>query len=100
LQYLISQARGTPEAVAVVPRDGDGWQPLCAIYRREFAGAAENALRAGRNRIDWLFDSVRTRAIEPEELEGAGFSRAIFRNLNTPEELQAEKRRASTVTRN
>ncbi len=94
LQYLISQARDTPEAAAVVPRDGGGWQPLCGIYRREFNSAAENALRAGRYRIDLLFDAVRTRAIELEELEGAGFSRALFRNLNTPEELEAQKRRA------
>ena len=94
LQYLISQARGATEAAVVVPRDNAGRQPLCAIYRREFAGAAENALRSGRYRIDSLFDAVRTRVIEPEELEGAGFSRAIFRNLNTPAELEAEKRRA------
>jgi len=94
LQYLISQARGAPEAAAVVPRDDEGWQPLCGIYRREFADTAENALGAGRNRIDWLFGMVRTRVIEKEELEGAGFARAIFRNLNTPEELEAEKRRA------
>jgi molybdenum cofactor guanylyltransferase len=94
LQYLIGQARGAPEAAAVVPRDSGGWQPLCAIYRREFADAAESALRAGQNRIDSLFEAARTRIIEREELEGAGFSRAIFRNLNTPEELEAEKRRA------
>ena len=94
LQYLISQARGAPEAVAVVPRDDRGFQPLCAVYRREFADAAESALRDGRNRIDSLFKSVRSRVIEREELEGAGFSRAIFRNLNTPEELEAEKQRA------
>ena len=94
LYYLISQARGTPEAAAVVPRDNAGWQPLCGVYRRAFTDAAENALRVGRNRIDWLFDAVRTRVIGREELEGAGFSRALFRNLNTPEELEAEKRRA------
>jgi molybdenum cofactor guanylyltransferase len=94
LYYLISQARATPEAAAVVPRDNVGWQPLCGIYRREFTEAAENALRVGRNRIDWLFEAVRTRVIGREELEGAGFSRALFRNLNTPEELEAEKRRA------
>lgn len=94
LQFLISQARGTPEAAAVVPFDGEGWQPLCAIYRLGFADAAENALRAGQNRIDSLFDAARTRVIGREEMEGAGFSRAIFRNLNTPEELEAEKRRA------
>ncbi len=94
LQYLISQAARAPEAAVVVPR-GDGCrQPLCAIYRREFAGAAEEALRAGRYKIDRLFDQVSTRVVEQEELEGAGFSSAIFRNLNTPEELEAEQRRA------
>jgi molybdopterin-guanine dinucleotide biosynthesis protein A len=78
----------------VVPRGAGGWQPLCAVYRREFAAAAERSLRAGRNKIDRLFDEVRTRVIEQEELEGAGFSPAIFRNLNTPDELEAERRRA------
>jgi molybdopterin-guanine dinucleotide biosynthesis protein A len=89
LQYLICQAAATPEAVAIVPRGDGGWQPLCAIYRREFAAAAEDVLRAGRYRIDRLFDQVRTRVLEREELEGAGFSSALFRNLNTPEELEA-----------
>jgi hypothetical protein len=32
------------------------------------------------------------RWIEEKELEGAGFSRNLFRNLNTPEELEAGKR--------
>lgn len=94
LQHMIAQARSAPEAAAVVPRCAGGWQPLCAIYRREFADAAENALRAGQNRIDRLFEEVCTRAIEQEEMEAAGFSSAIFRNLNTPEELQAQRRRA------
>jgi molybdopterin-guanine dinucleotide biosynthesis protein A len=93
LRYLISQACDAPEAAAVVSRGDGGWQPLCAIYRREFATAAESALRAGRNRIDRLFDKVRTQVIEQEKWEAAGFSPAIFRNLNTIEELEAEKRR-------
>jgi len=94
LQFLISQARSAPEAAAIVPRAGGSWQPLCAIYRREFADVAENALRAHENRIDRLFDAVRTRVIEQQELEGAGFSPAIFHNLNTPEELEAQRQRA------
>ncbi len=93
LQYLITQARSAPEAAVVVPRDDAARQPLCAIYRREFADVAESALRAGKNRIDVLFEMVQTHVIEPENLEAAGFSRAIFRNLNTPQELEAEKRR-------
>jgi len=94
LQYLISRARSAPDATAVVPRGGGRSQPLCAIYRREFAIAAETALRARQNKIDRLFDVVRSHMIGEEELEAAGFSPAIFRNLNTPEELQAEKPRA------
>ena len=94
IQYLIVRARGAPEASVIVPRSDALRQPLCAIYRREFAEVAERALRARLNRIDRLFDEVHTRVIEQEELEGAGFSSAIFRNLNTPEELEAEKRRA------
>jgi molybdopterin-guanine dinucleotide biosynthesis protein A len=94
LQYLISQARAAPDATVVVPHGDGGWQPLCAIYHREFAGAAETALLAGRNRIDPVFEVVRTRVIEEQELQDAGFSPAIFRNLNTPEELEAEKRMA------
>jgi molybdenum cofactor guanylyltransferase len=94
LQYLISQARNAPEAAVIVPRSDERRQPLCAVYRSEFADKAENALRAGQNRIDRLFDEVRTRVIEAEELARAGFSPAIFRNLNTPEDLEAEKRRA------
>jgi molybdopterin-guanine dinucleotide biosynthesis protein A len=89
LHYLISQARNEPEAVVVVPlADGRG-QPLCAVYRLAFAHVSENALRAGQYRINRLFDEVRTRVIGPEEMAGAGFSPAIFRNLNTPADVEA-----------
>jgi molybdopterin-guanine dinucleotide biosynthesis protein A len=92
LDYLIGHAREAPEAVAVVPRSDGSWQPLCAIYRRQFADVAETALQAGRNKIDPLFKLVHIRGIEEDELERAGFTNAVFRNLNTPEELEAQKR--------
>ena len=94
LQYLISQACATPHAIVVVPVSEGRRQPLCAVYQREFAEAAENALRSGQNRIDRLFDLIETRTITEEELNVAGFSSGIFRNLNTPEELKTEKGRA------
>ncbi len=94
LQYLIKQVRESAEEVAVVPRGKEGWQPLCAIYRREFADAVEEALRAGQYKIGWVLDKLRVRAIEQEELDRAGFSPAIFRNLNTPEELREVQRSA------
>ena len=92
LQFLIARARSVPEALVTVPRGGGGWQPLCAVYRRQFADVAEEALREGRNKIDALFDAAQTLVIAEEELEGAGFSWKMFRNLNTQEELTAASR--------
>jgi molybdenum cofactor guanylyltransferase len=93
LDYLLTQARNKRDADVVVPQTGGRWQPLCAIYRRQFAVFAEEALRAGRNRIDRLFDVVRVRVIDQKELEAGGFSLNIFQNLNTPADLEAERRR-------
>ncbi len=88
LKYLIEQGRNSPEATAVIPRSHGRWQPLCAIYRRDFADVAERALLAGRNRIDVLYPEIRARVIEEEELRREGFWPDIFCNLNTPAELQ------------
>jgi phospholipid/cholesterol/gamma-HCH transport system ATP-binding protein len=88
LQYLITRAQSAPGASATVPHAAGGWQPLCAVYRREFADAAESVLRSGRYKIDELFDVVKTQRVEEEDLASAGFSPEIFRNLNTKEEVE------------
>jgi len=87
LAYLIASACQCA-AVVTVPRAAGGWQPLCAVYRREFAAVAERALQKGKNKIDALFSQVETRAISEEELLRTGFSMNMFRNLNTPAEWQ------------
>jgi molybdopterin-guanine dinucleotide biosynthesis protein A len=87
LAYLVKAAKQT-SAVVTLPRAAGGWQPLCAVYRREFATSAEQSLQAGSNRIDTLLLRVETRVIAEEELESVGFSATMFRNLNTPEELE------------
>jgi len=94
LKFLIARARESA-ALATVGRVGERWQPLCAVYRREFVGAAENALRQGRYKIDALFDAETTLGITEEELQTAGFSANAFRNLNTPQELEAARESVS-----
>lgn len=89
LQHLTDRARNSA-ALVTVPRSDTGWQPLCAVYRRDFAEKAESALRTGHYKIDALFDE-RTQGITEEELQAAGFSARVFRNLNTPEELSAAR---------
>ena len=91
LDYLIAQARDC-DATVTVPRTGGGWQPLCAMYRRGFADVAEPALIAGNNKIDLLFAKVKIRVLEHTELLQSGFADSMFRNLNTPQELESARR--------
>jgi molybdenum cofactor guanylyltransferase len=95
LKYLVRKAIQSPALLITVPSMGQGLQPLCAVYRREFAERAENALGSGRYKIDALFDPSQTQMITEEELSAAGFSSNAFRNLNTPEELEEATREMS-----
>jgi molybdenum cofactor guanylyltransferase len=87
LQFLVGRARKAAASIVTVPRANNGLEPLCAVYRRQFATAAEEALRTGRYKIDTLFDPASTQVIGDEELETAGFSPEIFRNLNSPSDF-------------
>jgi len=91
LKYLCNRAQET-QALVVVPRAAGGWQPLCAVYRKEFGTLAEKALAAGRNKIDPLFADVSVAAIDEQEITHAGFSLAMFRNINTREDLKEPDR--------
>jgi molybdopterin-guanine dinucleotide biosynthesis protein A len=92
LAFLLKTAENN-EAIITVPRIGKGLQPLCAVYRRDFSDVAEQALRAGKYKIDAAFPSVAVRVIEEAELAAAGFAEQSFFNVNTPQDrLAAEER--------
>jgi molybdopterin-guanine dinucleotide biosynthesis protein A len=95
LHYLI-QCADTNVALVTVVQTGGGYQPLCAIYRRAFAEIAEQSLQAGRYKIDTLFAATTTQTITEKELETAGFSSNLFRNLNTPKELSEASERTTS----
>jgi molybdopterin-guanine dinucleotide biosynthesis protein A len=90
LAYLVSTARRS-QATITVPRADGGLQPLCAVYRRAFAESAEQALRAGENKIDKLFVPADTLVLEENELKEAGISPGIFHNVNTPHDWEQAK---------
>jgi len=92
LSYLVAQARES-RAIVTVPHAGGSFQPLCAVYGKNFAELAKESLEAGNNKIDPLFRKVSTRIIAEEELLRAGFSAELFRNLNTPEDLESARNR-------
>jgi molybdenum cofactor guanylyltransferase len=92
LAFLFAAAEDeVNHSVVTVPRAGNGLQPLCAVYRREFSITAEQALRAGKYKIDAAFPGVAVRVIDEAELAAAGFSERSFFNVNTPQDrLKAE----------
>src|SRR5580698_5617899 len=72
LQFMIGVAQNQDtDAIVTVPRADGVSQPLCAVYRREFAQAAERSLQAGKNKIDPLFTTVKTRIVEQDEVTRA-----------------------------
>jgi molybdenum cofactor guanylyltransferase len=85
LRWLIAQAEARAELIVVPEADG-GLQPLCAIYRKVAAEAAERALQEGDYKVGRLFSRVPTRILAESEIAAAGFSPVIFHNVNTPEE--------------
>ena len=94
LVYLANCARSN-DAVITIPRTADGWQPLCAVYRRAFAPAAEAALKSGENKIDRLFPSIILNIITGDDL--APFPPNQFQNLNTPKDLASSQKLEATT---
>ena len=89
LQYLVTEAKKS-QAVVTVPESDGGLQPLCAVYRRQFASLAEQGLLKMENKIDALFARTETRIIDESELANCGFSGKMFHNVNTPQDLERE----------
>jgi molybdenum cofactor guanylyltransferase len=87
LQFLMSRSEDL-DATVTLPRVDDRWQPLCAVYQKEFAAPAEAALKKGEFRIDALFPSIKLKIIDDGELARMGMSPEMFRNLNTPADLE------------
>lgn len=91
LEFLVSKAQ-TGGALVTVPSAGGYLQTLCAVYRKPFLSIAGRALEEGRNKIDALFLELAVCVIEENELTATGFSPAMFRNLNTRDDLEWARR--------
>jgi molybdopterin-guanine dinucleotide biosynthesis protein A len=92
LQFLVREARQAG-AIATVPRVGKRLEPLCAVYEKKFAQAAQSGLEAGENKIDRLFLTIETKIVEEAAIAAAGYPAYMFENLNTPEDLDRARLR-------
>jgi molybdopterin-guanine dinucleotide biosynthesis protein A len=85
LRFLCERASET-HSLVTVPRTSRGLQPLCAVYRPDFARIAEQSLRARKFKIDLAFAGIPIHVVTGPELAAAGFSEQSFFNVNTPED--------------
>jgi len=74
--------------IAVIEVDGFA-HPLSAVYRRTTLPHVEALLANDRLRPVFLFDAVRTRRVQPEEMTVADPELRTLRNLNTHEDYLA-----------
>ena len=88
LGWLLQTAKAAGEPI-VVPDALGGLQPLCAVYRRQVRGIAEQALQKGDYKIGKLFALMPTRYLSEQEIVANGFSTTIFSNVNTRDEFEA-----------
>jgi molybdopterin-guanine dinucleotide biosynthesis protein A len=63
--------------------------PLSAVYRRDTLPYVESLLAEDRLRPAFLFDAVRTRRVQPAEMEPVDPELRTLRNLNTREDYLA-----------
>jgi molybdopterin-guanine dinucleotide biosynthesis protein A len=90
VRQLLDFARGYDVAVVEIDHFA---HPLSAVYRRTVLPYVEDLLANDRLRPAFLFESVTTRRVRPEEITADPQLRTL-RNLNTPEDYRQALRDA------
>jgi molybdopterin-guanine dinucleotide biosynthesis protein A len=75
-----------------VPREGEQFHPLAAVYRPSVLSVVQRLLDADRLRPRFLFDEVRTRLVEMDELVNVDPQLLTLMNLNNPEDYEGALR--------
>lgn len=71
-----------------------GFEPLCAAYGTDTAGAIESALDRGDRAVVSFFGDVRIRIIDFDEVRSYGDPQRMFLNVNRPEDRRRAERLA------
>ena len=80
--------RRAGEGDVVIPRVGEQFETMHAVYAKSCLPAIEARLRAGRLKIVGFFEDVRVVEIAAEEVARHRAPEVAFMNVNTPEELE------------
>jgi molybdopterin-guanine dinucleotide biosynthesis protein A len=95
LRYMIEVSDGFD---FVLPRVENLFEPLHAIYSRNCIQPIETILKQGKKVIVELFDYVKVRYVDDEEVNRFDPQHLSFFNINTKEDLEKAKKIARGVT--
>src|ERR1700687_2336183 len=96
ISHLVSQISNYD---IVVPFWQNRLQPLHAVYRRSVLPLLEGQLERGELRPVYLFDKVRTRRIDEDEVRRFDSEGWSFFNMNTPQDYGAALQRWNDLNR-
>ena len=95
LAYMIEIAHGFDY---VIPRIGTFYEPLHAIYSKNCVSPIETMINQDRRVIIELFDHVKVRYVESEEIDRFDPEHLSFFNINTKEDLDLARKIESGIT--
>jgi molybdopterin-guanine dinucleotide biosynthesis protein A len=81
----------------VVPRVGELVEPLHAVYAKSCLAPVERLLEQGNLRVDALFDLVKVRYVETDEIDRFDPQHLSFFNINTRADLERAKQLAKGI---
>lgn len=93
VRYMLQLA---PEFDIVVPRLGQFFEPLHAVYSRNCVAPIESLIAADKLNVRDLFRQTRVRFVDPPEIERFDPHHLSFFNINTEADLE----RARSLLRN
>ena len=85
LARLVELAEGWDAVVPVSPR---GPEPLCALYGPACLEPMRRRMAAGELKMTAFWPDVRVRRLRPRSFAVTGTPDVVFRNLNTPDDLE------------
>jgi molybdopterin-guanine dinucleotide biosynthesis protein A len=89
LQYMI---KISPKFDLVVPRLGDMVEPLHAVYSKNCLASIENLIEQNNLMVTRLFDLLKVRYIEADEIDRFDPQHLSFFNVNTEADLEKARK--------
>ena len=92
LEFL-SRRASESRADAVVPKNKNGAEPMCAMYHQRAEVAIRGALENGIRKVKDGLAKLRVEHVEREEWKGFDSEGLLFKNMNEPADYEEAKAR-------